>query len=117
MAEILIEQGAIDGGTSASCWKHSASSGIKKYAGDAEKSLAAIGVGPSTRQKLAELVDADLDSESLASVGVTSSEEHSDTTVSYAVGTSPRRRPAVPGAPAPRHGAAWATSSSPSTRS
>ena len=86
MAEILVEQGAIDVDQrfllEALAAKH-----IKKYAGDAEKSLAAIGVGPSTRQKLAELVDPDL-TQSLASVGVTSLEEHSDTTLGYAVGTS-----------------------------
>ena len=86
MAEILVEQGAIDVDQrfllEALALQH-----IKKYAGDAEKSLAAIGVGPSTRQKLAELVDADL-TQSLASVGVTSLEEHSDTTLGYAVGTS-----------------------------
>jgi serine/threonine-protein kinase len=66
---------------------------LKKYDGDAEKSLAAISTGSSTRAKLAGLGDAQIDS-SLAHVGAGSgSTQHegdpdSDRTDSYSVGTA-----------------------------
>src|SRR5262249_23202865 len=64
---------------------------LKKHGGDAESSLAAIPVGRATREKLAGLVDPQIDA-SLARVGSGSSsteaDDEFDRTSSYAVGTA-----------------------------
>jgi tetratricopeptide (TPR) repeat protein/tRNA A-37 threonylcarbamoyl transferase component Bud32 len=86
MAEILSEQGAI----SAAClplvegivMEH-----LRRHGNDPERSLAAIGVGRSTRECLAQLGNAALDA-SLANVGAASTELDADRTTSYAVGTA-----------------------------
>ena len=88
MAEILAEQGAL----SAPCLtlveglviEH-----LRRHANDPERSLAAIGVGRSTRQCLAQIGHPELDA-SLAHVGSASSEHDGDPdrTASYSVGTA-----------------------------
>ncbi len=84
LAEILLDQGAIDdddrAALSAMAARH-----LKRHGGDAEKSLAAIAVGPSARAKLAALGDADLTS----SVGFVGSDTPSqDATATMSVGTA-----------------------------
>jgi serine/threonine protein kinase/tetratricopeptide (TPR) repeat protein len=88
MAEILAEQGVI----STPCLtlveglviEH-----LRRHGGDPERSLAAIGVGRSTRECLAQIGNAELDA-SLARVGSGSTESDADPdrTASYAVGTA-----------------------------
>ena len=88
MAEILAEQGAI----SAPCVtlveglviEH-----LRRHGNDPERSLAAIGVGRSTRECLAQIGDPELDA-SLAHVGAGSTEHDGDPdrTASYSVGTA-----------------------------
>jgi eukaryotic-like serine/threonine-protein kinase len=62
---------------------------LKKHSGDAERSLAALPAGRSTRKSLAHLADADIEA-SLAHLGpgITQTEEDSERTASYAVGTA-----------------------------
>ena len=60
LAEILVERGAIDDESRRS-WPAMAEKQLKLHGGDTEKSLAAVAAGPSTREKLAALGDADLD--------------------------------------------------------
>ncbi len=89
MAEILAEQGAL----SAPCVtlveglviEH-----LRRHGNDPERSLAAIGVGRSTRECLAQIGNPDLDA-SLAQVGPGSTEhdgEDPDRTATYSVGTA-----------------------------
>ena len=88
MAEILAEQGAL----SAPCvtlveglvLEH-----LRRHGNDPERSLAAIGVGRSTRECLAQIGDPELDA-SLAQVGAGSTEHDGDPdrTATYAVGTA-----------------------------
>jgi serine/threonine protein kinase/tetratricopeptide (TPR) repeat protein len=88
MAEILVEQGALE----TSCLalveglviEH-----LRRHESDPERSLAAIGIGRSTRECLARISDAELDT-SLAHVGSISREadDDPDCTASYAVGTT-----------------------------
>jgi serine/threonine-protein kinase len=63
---------------------------LKKYGGDAEKSLASISVGPSTRERLAALGDADVQATLglLASRHVSTEDGDADRTASYAIGTA-----------------------------
>jgi len=68
MAEILVEQGALEV-DQRPLLEGLAAQHLKKHGCDPEKSLAAIGMGPSTRQKLAEIADPDLD-RSLTTVGI-----------------------------------------------
>jgi serine/threonine-protein kinase len=60
---------------------------LKKSGGDAEKSLAAVPAGRSTRAKLAGLGDAQIDA-SLAHVGSACTELDADRTTTYAVGVA-----------------------------
>jgi eukaryotic-like serine/threonine-protein kinase len=62
---------------------------LKKYAGDPEKSLAAVRAERSTRESLTRLGDAEIDA-SIAHLGAFSTQagEDFDGTVSYAVGTA-----------------------------
>jgi eukaryotic-like serine/threonine-protein kinase len=88
MAEILAEQGAL----SAPCaplveglvLEH-----LRRHGNDSERSLAAIGVGRSTRECLAQIADPQLDA-SLARVGAGSTEHDGDPdrTATYSVGTA-----------------------------
>jgi eukaryotic-like serine/threonine-protein kinase len=84
LAEILIERGVIDA-ESRSLLSGMAEKQLKLHGGDAEKSLAAVAVGPSTREKLAALGDSDL-TDSVAFVG--SPTPASDATVTMSVGTT-----------------------------
>ncbi len=59
---------------------------LKKHGSDAQKSLAAISAGPSTRESLAGLADPDL-AQTLTQLASGSGSE-ADRTVSYAVGTA-----------------------------
>jgi hypothetical protein len=86
MAQILAEQGAI----SAAClplveglvMEH-----LRRHGDDPERSLAAIGVGRSTRECLAQLGKPALDA-SLVNVGSASTHLDADRTTSYSVGTA-----------------------------
>ena len=62
---------------------------LKKHGGDAEKSLAAIPAGRSTRESLARLGDPDIDG-TLAHLGSASTQhgDDADRTASYSVGTA-----------------------------
>ena len=60
---------------------------LKKHGGDPEKSLASIPAGPSTRERLAALGDAEL-IDSVAQLGSAATEPDPDRTASYAVGTT-----------------------------
>lgn len=62
---------------------------IKKHGGDAEKSLAAIPAGRSTRESLGRIADADIEA-SLAQVGANATQngEGADRTASYSVGAA-----------------------------
>jgi hypothetical protein len=88
MAGILAEQGALE----APCLtlveglvlEH-----LRRHGSDPQRSLAALGVGRSTRECLAQIGNAELDA-SLAQVGsgATDSDADPDRTASYAVGTA-----------------------------
>ena len=90
---------------------------LKKHGGDPEKSLAAVAVGRSTRERLARLADADMEA-SLAHVG-------SRSTLTRTIPIAPPATPSVPSRPrasgsaccGPTPRAAWGPSSWPSTRS
>jgi eukaryotic-like serine/threonine-protein kinase len=84
LAEILVERGSIDA-ESRSLLSAMAEKQLKLHGGDTEKSLAAVAAGPSTREKLAALGDAEL----TASVGFVGSHTPSqDATATMSVGTS-----------------------------
>jgi tetratricopeptide (TPR) repeat protein/tRNA A-37 threonylcarbamoyl transferase component Bud32 len=84
LAEILLERGSIDQ-ESRSLLAAMAQKQLRLHGGDAEKSLASIGAGPSTREKLAALGDADLTS----SVGLVGSHTPGqDATATMSVGTA-----------------------------
>jgi eukaryotic-like serine/threonine-protein kinase len=88
MAEILAEQGAL----SAPCVtlvEGLVTEHLRRHGDDPEQSLAAIGVGRSTRQCLAQIGHPELDA-SLAHVGSASSQHDGDPdrTASYSVGTA-----------------------------
>jgi serine/threonine-protein kinase len=88
MAQILADQGALE----TACLtlveglviEH-----LRRHGNDPDRSLAAIGVGPSTRECLARIGDGELGA-SLARVGSGSTEDDGDPdrTASYAVGTT-----------------------------
>jgi serine/threonine protein kinase len=67
MADVLVSQGALDAAQRALLDSLVAQI-LKNHGGDPEKSLAALGAGPSTRQKLQQVGDPDLEA-SLAHVG------------------------------------------------
>jgi serine/threonine-protein kinase len=88
MAEILAGQGAV----SATCLtlvKGLVIEHLRRHANDPERSLAAIGVGPSTRECLAQVGDLQLDA-SLARAGVDSTDRDGDPdrTATRSVGTA-----------------------------
>jgi tetratricopeptide (TPR) repeat protein/tRNA A-37 threonylcarbamoyl transferase component Bud32 len=88
LAEHLVARGDLDSeqraGVEAMVVLH-----LKKHGGDAERSLAAIPAGRSTREGLARVADAELEA-SLARLGPASTQagEEADRTASYAVGTN-----------------------------
>jgi serine/threonine protein kinase len=88
MAEILAEQGALASAcltaVEALVIEH-----LRRHGSDPERSLAAIGVGRSTRECLAQLANPDLDA-SLAQVGSGSTEHDTDPdrTATYSVGSA-----------------------------
>src|SRR3954471_24255302 len=83
LAEILAERGSIDQ-ESRALLAAMAEKQLRLHGGDAEKSLAAVAAGPSTREKLAALGDADLTS----SVGLVGSRTPDpDATATLSVGT------------------------------
>jgi serine/threonine protein kinase len=86
MAKILAEQGAL----AAPCVtlvEGLVSEHLRRHGSDPQRSLAALGVGRSTRECLARIGDGELDA-SLAHVGSGSTEPDPDRTASYAVGTA-----------------------------
>jgi eukaryotic-like serine/threonine-protein kinase len=84
LADIFIERGAIDQ-ESRALLAGMAEKQLKLHGGDTEKSLAAVAVGPSTREKLAALGDAELTA-SVAHVG--SHTPAPDATPTMSVGTT-----------------------------
>ena len=87
MAEILVEQGAIDGAPPA-LLEALVAEHLAMHGGDPEKSLAAIHAGRSTRESLARLGDPDIEA-SLGHVGPVATEIGDfDRTASYSVGTA-----------------------------
>jgi hypothetical protein len=88
MAEILAEHGALDT-PCLTLVEGLVIEHLRRHGSDAQRSLAAIGVGRSTRQCLAQIGNCELDA-SLARVGSGSTEDDSDPdrTATYAVGTA-----------------------------
>jgi serine/threonine protein kinase len=86
LAEILVERGAIDA-ESRSLLSGMAEKQLKLHGGDAEKSLAAVAVGPSTREKLAAMGDSDL-TESVGLLGPPVEMSDPYRTASHVIGTS-----------------------------
>src|SRR5262249_58868563 len=88
MAEILAEQGAISAGcltlVEGLVLEH-----LRRHGNDTEQSLAAIGVGRSTRECLAQISNPQLDA-SLARVGAGSTDRDGDPdhTATYSVGSA-----------------------------
>ena len=84
LAEILLARGAIDAESNA-LLEGMARKQLERHGGDAEKSLAAVTAGPSTREKLAALGDMDL----TASVALVGSHTPSpDATATMSIGTA-----------------------------
>jgi eukaryotic-like serine/threonine-protein kinase len=90
LADILIERGAIDA-ESRSLLAAMAEKQLKLHGGDAEKSLAAVAVGPSTREKLGALGDTDLTA-SVAAVGSHTPSPDATATMSIGASTSNGQR-------------------------
>ena len=88
MAAILAEQGALEA-PCLSLVEGLVTEHLRRHGSDPERSLAAIGVGPSTRECLARIGDGELDA-SLAQVGSGSNEHDSDPdrTATYSVGSA-----------------------------
>ena len=86
LAEILVDRGAIDE-ESRSLLVAMADKHLKLHGGDAEKSLAALATGSSTREKLEALGDADL-AMSVALVGSTTEMDDPYKTASQVIGTT-----------------------------
>jgi serine/threonine protein kinase len=88
MAEILAEQGALSA-PCATLVEGLVIEHLRRHGNDPERSLAAIGVGRSTRECLAQIGNPELDA-SLAHAGSGSTEDESDPdrTPSYSVGTA-----------------------------
>src|SRR6516165_2321023 len=76
MAEILAEQGALET-PCLTLVEGLVIEHLRRHASDPQRSLAAIGVGPSTRECLARIGDGELDA-SLAQVGSGSTEDDAD---------------------------------------
>ena len=90
LAEILLERGAIDE-ESRALLDGMAGKQLELHGGDTEKSLAAVAVGPSTREKLAGLGDTDLTA-SMALVGSQTPTRDATATVSIGSSTSGGQR-------------------------
>jgi len=91
LADILVEQKAINGDDHAML-ANMAAWHLKRHGGDAEKSLAAVGVGPSTRARLAAMGDTDLTA-SVALVGQhTPTQRDASPTMSVGTATSEGQR-------------------------
>jgi hypothetical protein len=90
MAEILAEQGALET-PCLTLVEGLVIEYLRRHGSDPQRSLAAIGVGRSTRECLAQIGNSELDA-SLAQVGSGSTESDAeadpDRTASYAVGTA-----------------------------
>src|SRR5262249_25123881 len=92
MAEILAEHGALDT-PCLTLVEGLVIEHLRRHGNDPERSLAAIGVGRSTRDHLAEIGDTELDASlAQADSGLTQDQHDTDTdtdrTASYAVGTA-----------------------------
>jgi len=85
LAEILVERGDL-AAEDRSLLEGMADRQLKKHGGDLEKSLAAVGVGPSTRASLAALSDTELTA-SVAMVG-SHTPTQQDTSATMSVGTT-----------------------------
>ncbi len=87
IADHLLDRGALDAEQRAVV-EAMVALHLKKHGGEPEKSLAALGAGRSTRERLAAIGDRGLDT-SLASVGPgTNDDGDADRTASYAVGAA-----------------------------
>ena len=86
IADVLASQGAIDVDERA-LLEGLAEKHLNRHGNDVEKSLAVLGIGGSTRERLAKLGDPQVDA-TLSVVGVRSTEHESDRTGSYAVGSA-----------------------------
>ena len=90
LAEILVERGSIDA-ESRTLLAAMAEKQLKLHGGDAEKSLAAIAAGASTRDKLRSLGDPDLTA-SVALVGSLTPPDDATATMSFGTATSDGQR-------------------------
>jgi eukaryotic-like serine/threonine-protein kinase len=86
LADLLVEQGALDP-SGRDLLRALADRQLNLHGGDPEKSLAALGVGRSTRNSLAK-IDAPGIGDTLAHIGSGSSGLGDDRTSSYCVGTT-----------------------------
>jgi eukaryotic-like serine/threonine-protein kinase len=88
LAEHLVDRGDLDA-EQRSCVEAMVALHVKKHGGDAAKSLAAVPAGRSTRESLAQLGDAQVET-SLArvSLGPTHADDDADRTASYGIGTA-----------------------------
>jgi serine/threonine-protein kinase len=88
MAQILADQGALET-ASLTLVEGLVIEHLRRHGGDPERSLAAIGAGPSTRECLARIGDGELDA-SLARVGSgrTEPDADRDRTANYSVGSA-----------------------------
>ena len=86
LAEHLVARGDLDPDQRA-CVEAMVGLHLKKHGGDAEKSLAAIPAGRSTRESLAALADPDIE-QTLSQLGSRLRRPNDDRTASYAVGTA-----------------------------
>ena len=89
---------------------------LKKHGGDAEKSLAAVGVGASVRRSLAAIGDPQINSTLVGLVFGPDGDDDPERTASYSVG-APTATASDTASSALTPGAAWARSSWRSTRS
>jgi serine/threonine protein kinase len=86
MAEILVDQKAIDP-SHRSLLEGLADAHLQRHGGDPEKSLAALAVGPSTRESLKQIGDPEIEA-TLSLVGSGSTEDgRAERTATYAIGT------------------------------
>jgi hypothetical protein len=86
MAEILADQGALET-PCLTLVEGLVIEHLRRHRSDPERSLAAIGVGQTTRECLAQIGNAELDA-SLAHAGSRSTDPDADRTATYSVGTS-----------------------------
>ena len=88
LADLLVDRGDLDADDRAAV-EALVARHLKRHGGDPERSLAALGAGPSTRDGLARVRDADIDA-SLARLGTERIPEADDPdrTATYSVGTA-----------------------------